>query len=355
MSSRFLFPTPHSEVFRGEAWGVFSKLTMIRFPRSSRRRNRSTRIAGAALVEFALVALVLYFLLAATIELGRSIYGAQSVQTVARVAARELAVTPLPAIGESLDTLLNEPLPEDSTDPRFVAMDRVRREIYDPCKLVLDLDDFEDAAQLDAFFAGLPIGNQLLRPLMIFDELPDGARLLRYPGALLEDVDGTCAETDTGFLVAIPRELNDGATIDWLDVVEEILDPNTGQSRFPVNAAPLGTGGVVALRVNYPFQSTMLSGYRATAPTADDPLPPNIANPILADDAGIVAANDPRGALALDGDTRVGAYTGRYGLGRQLALGAELRPFRKLLSATAIFRREVFLPPAPVPTPPTSP
>jgi hypothetical protein len=41
-------------------------------------------------------------------------------------------------------------------------------------------------------------------------------------------------------------------------------------------------------------------------------------------------------------DGGVGPYAGAYGLGRQLALGGRtVRPFRKLISAQAIYRREV--------------
>ena len=45
--------------------------------------------------------------------------------------------------------------------------------------------------------------------------------------------------------------------------------------------------------------------------------------------------------IVLD-DGAVGPYAGPYGLGRQFALaGRTLRPFRKLISAQAIYRREV--------------
>ena len=77
-------------------------------------------------------------------------------------------------------------------------------------------------------------------------------------------------------------------------------------------------------------------------PTDTDPLPPNRANPILADDGGVQQTNDAPGGLLGDDDT-VGPYAGAFGLGRQLALaGNVVRPFRKLVSAQAIFRREVF-------------
>ena len=43
---------------------------------------------GAALVEFALVSIVLYLLLAGAIEFGRLMFDANALQDVARVAAR---------------------------------------------------------------------------------------------------------------------------------------------------------------------------------------------------------------------------------------------------------------------------
>ena len=63
-----------------------------------------------------------------------------------------------------------------------------------------------------------------------------------------------------------------------------------------------------------------------------------------ADDSGVVETN----ALP-SGHTRpvatagaVGPYAGEYGLGRMFVAGETVRPFRKLLSAQMIFRREVF-------------
>ena len=64
-------------------------------PRGPARPRRPER--GAALVEFALVSLVLYLLLAGAIEFGRLMFDANALQDVARVAARELAVAPVRA------------------------------------------------------------------------------------------------------------------------------------------------------------------------------------------------------------------------------------------------------------------
>jgi hypothetical protein len=85
----------------------------------------------------------------------------------------------------------------------------------------------------------------------------------------------------------------------------------------------------------------MLSGYRSAPATDINPLPPNMSNVIAADDAGVQQNNAPPG-VPVDESGATGAYAGAYGLGRQFALaGRTVRPFRKLISAQAIFRREV--------------
>jgi hypothetical protein len=108
-----------------------------------------------------------------------------------------------------------------------------------------------------------------------------------------------------------------------------------------LGADPLPDRGLAAVRINYPYQAAMLSGFQPSLPTATDPLPPNMSNPILADDGSVREANSAPGGLVDDGG-QVGTYAGPFGLGRQLALaGRTVRPFRKLVSAQAIYRREV--------------
>jgi hypothetical protein len=105
---------------------------------------------------------------------------------------------------------------------------------------------------------------------------------------------------------------------------------------------PIPDRGLAAVRVNYPYQAALLSGFRTSVPTAIDPLPPNISTPIFADDSSVQQLNSTPGGL-LDDDGAIGPYAGPFGLGRQLALaGQTLRPFRKLITAQAIYRREVF-------------
>ena len=57
-------------------------------------RRAKTAQKGAALVEFALTALLLYLIFAVGIEFGRAIFVAQTIQDAARLAARELALEP---------------------------------------------------------------------------------------------------------------------------------------------------------------------------------------------------------------------------------------------------------------------
>lgn len=274
---------------------------------------------GAVLIEFAVVALILYFITAGVITFGQAIFSAQVIQDSARLAAREMALIPLPA---------------DITFEQALSDPNVKVKIFDEDLLVIDIDNI-GTLTLDQYFATLPIVNQALRPVMI-SETVSGQRLLRYPGALFSD-----PSTPTGFRVALPAVVaRDGSgieTIDWIPVVEEIANPATNPDPFlAVN------GGMVALRINYPYQSSMMSGFMKS-PGAGE-FDPTIGNVIVADDGAVqVVDNDgftPAGTPISTGGP--GAYKGSYGLGQQLAFAKEVRPFRKFLSAQAIFRREIY-------------
>jgi hypothetical protein len=129
-------------------------------------------------------------------------------------------------------------------------------------------------------------------------------------------------------------------------VLEEVrrdpADPSSGP--FPLGPEP-GHEGVVAVRINYPYQAAMISAFK---PSADGPFESDLSTPIVADDS-IGAPSPPSGSLRAELDPAdpeyYGPYAGRYGLGRlatPLGHGAGVRPFRKLLAAQAIYRREVF-------------
>jgi hypothetical protein len=273
---------------------------------------------GAVLVEFSLIAMTMALLMVVTVDFGRLMFAAQGLQDAARVAARELALASLPAEAD---------------------FDTARDTIFSRDCLVADLDVYPEPA---AFFevcnggAPAPVVNRALQALMIVDTSQPGRRLLRYPGALLAD-----PATPTGFTVGIPlvtaRDAEGVETIRWVDVVEEIrptADPASG-------SFAASQGGLVALRLNYPYQAGGLTAFR---PNPSGPFEPNVDSPIGADDNAVVQLDaPPQGTVIPAGPgASPGAYVGVFGLGRQLAFGREVRPFRRVLSAQAFFRREVF-------------
>ncbi len=300
---------------------------------------------GQALVEFAVVALMMYLLLAAILTFGHALYVAQGLQTAADLAAREISRTPLAA--------------DDSFEDVLAAGDL--DDIYNDDFLVFDLDTLGG----QNFFADIvptwPAVNQQLAMLMIVDR-PDfngdgtvDRQFIRYPGALLED-----ASMPAGYTVGIPlvssRAADGVETIRWVPVVEEIdtedsPGDNTGDNPNPFQISS-SQRGLVALRINFPFQSASMSSFR---PNAAGPFEPSLGNPNAADDGGVIEVNpdDRPGSLKeapLEGPALyAGTYGGKYGLGAQGAMGSQaftgrrpVRPFRRVISAQAIYRREVF-------------
>lgn len=298
--------------------------------------------SGQSLVEFAVVALVLYMLLAAILTFGHALYVAQGLQDAVDLAAREISRAPLPA-DETFEDVLDSGVlgPGDQN-------------IFDDDFLVFDLNSLGD----QNFFADIvptwPRLNQQLATLMIVDR-PDfdgdgsaDANLIRYPGALLED-----SSTPTGYTVGIPlvesRSTTGVESIRWIPVVEEIDTEDSPADDSGANPDPFRASsnakGVVALRINYPFQSASMSSFRRT--TAN-PYDPTIGNPNVANDGEVVELNaaDRPGALVgqpLESDNiYAGTYGGEYGLGAQGAMGMTVRPYRRVISSQAIYRREVF-------------
>ncbi len=324
------------------------------------RRERRER--GAALVEFALVSIVLYLLLAGAIEFGRMMFDANALQDVARTAARELSVAPIRATATFDYALTCDP----SGDANCLV--NLKARVFDPACLVIDVTDPAYALDPQGYIAALPVVNRALMPLMITE--PQRPNLMRYAGALLADDSGNACSAvgpngqadATGLTVGIPlvndRDANGLETITWVPVVEEIraradrdcpargpfslVYQPTADDCGPLAADPLTDRGIAAVRINYPYQAATLSAFRSTTTDVNvDPLPPNIGSFITADDGGVQQNNDAPGAPVDDGLT-AGTYNGPFGLGRQYALaGQVVRPFRKLLSAQAIFRREV--------------
>ncbi|EGF24772.1 TadE/TadG family type IV pilus assembly protein [Rhodopirellula baltica] len=333
----------------------------------SRRHNRS----GQALVEFGLVALVLYMLVGGAITFGIWIYAAGQIQQAANVGARELSQTPLP-FDETFENALEQKI--------------VRQRVYDDRWLVIDLTKLKEEKPNHNFFTyvvpQMPLLNQQLAVLYIRDDIPDetvpGGRrhLMRYPGALLKRSEGEPDESGIeypdyvadDYFVQIPLVIerkeghNNGGgaeRIRWVGVVEEVDDPDTNPEPFSLENANLDMRGVVALRVHYPAQSTWLSSYQdrgAFVPNGGDPnvanddavepLNPEAMKGTLLDSKPLVFEN------SLGESVYAGTYGGKYGLGIHGAMTSPeltgdaigIRPYRRVLVSHAIFRREVFLP-----------
>ena len=299
-----------------------------------RKRLPNSR-RGQSLVEFAVVSLVTYMLLAATLTFGYLIFVAQGMQQAADLGARELSQIPLDPELTFEDAL------QEST-----VQDRIYSEDY----LVFDLATLGTQNFFTDVVPTWPLLNQQLATMMIVDR-PDldgdgnpDHELLRYPGTLLSN-----PATPTGFTVGIALvESRDGSgteTIRWVPVVEEIdteqANDNAGTNPDPFQVGPNPINGVVALRINYPFQSASMSSFRSNPAGQFEP---TLGNPNIANDGGVVETNasERPGGLVNQALAGGSTYGGTYGLGAQEALGQVIRPYRRVISTQAIYRREVF-------------
>ena len=272
-------------------------------------------------MEFAMVSFVLYLLMVVLLDLGRASLATQTIQSAADVFATELARAP---VGATLT--FEEALDEQDG--------YVSKTIFDEDHLVIVLEGgLGTQSGLDSYFAGLPIVNQILRPLMIRDTLQDGNEtpVLRYPGAILQK-DGS----ESGYTVRIPRveypdpglDLSE-TVLEWLPVIQEVLPGPGAPSNFPIDS-PGPFPGYVNVRVHYPYQAAAMSafdeGYIVTGE----------------DGAVSVSASLPDG-LSLPGwleEDEPGPYAGPYGLGHHYAFLKKVRPYRRVLSIQAAARRE---------------
>jgi hypothetical protein len=297
-------------------------------------------------LEFALIFLVIYLLIVAIIEFGRLFTGTQTLQSAADQAARELSRVPLPSTATFADALANQ---------------QVIDGVYDPNYLAINVSGWQPGQSLFDFFAAeginLPSVNQALLPMMTSDKV-GGVSLLRYPGALITSSSATGKPGYSGYTVAVPLVVSSSGvgpeTIEWHAVLEEITD-STGNGAFSVTSTPPSgmPGGVVAIRLNYPFQAATMAGYQAAPLDANGETLPNAFSPMIADDGGVTATNtspgdgtptapDPPPSDAQSGQSYAGPYGGTYGLGEMGLYKKTVRPFRRVISAQAVVRREVF-------------
>jgi hypothetical protein len=226
-------------------------------------------------------------------------------QQAADVGAQELARLPLP--------------PDIDDDELEAALaSGALADIYDETKLVL-LGPIEEINPNE-----LPLINRLLFPLYV-----RSGDLLHYPGTLALNSDG-------GPVVLIPlindRDVSGVEDIgQWVKVVEVAIDEER-----------------VTLQINYPYQTAAMVAhqYRHEDGTIDGIYTPgeHVENiPVLADDAAVERNLDkvPTG-YSIVGGSAAPQYAGELGLGELQAYATRVRPYRKVVQARGIYRREVY-------------
>ncbi len=317
------------------------------------RERDGRRRRGSALVEFALLAFVVWLILAGVLELGRAFSAQQILQHAARTIAREMSLLELPH-DASFDEALRAVF-----DTRFLVIDA---NLLARCGKPLFGEPGHDAGVAELFVEQVPIGNRLLRPLMIHDQVGE-LRMIRYPGAVLARTDGVSASSPcpegSVFTVGIAELDRPASRIRWRAVVSPEPVPGDPAATPGRDDYALEAGGWAGVRVRYPFQSAALLASRETGVV--DPATGRMTRTLvdvdgdgaLVDtgleslDASLLppgAADDALSSLSIQ------AYAGPRGLGRLFSLpdgGGEarsVRPYRRLLSAVAGFRRETFLP-----------
>ncbi len=315
------------------------------------------------------------------------LYCDQALQQAADIAARELSRTPLPPSCTLHAVLYGWSDGSDdalSATPSGAATlqlyQQARHNVFDERYLVLTIDNPNSPAPPTGgtyagmtFNGGHPIGDfplviQQLMPIMINDQIvpwgasggtsgAGGIAVLRYPGAVFTDPnpDSSLNPPASGYLVRIPNVAAPEYPGTAMDTVS--FDDTNDNDRAVQEIVPSGTStttpmdlasaqrGVVALRINYPCQSASMSGYQ----TVPDPTQQPTVYPVVPISAGYTAgggAPEPAGVGGgMESVYEFGPYAGEESLGRQAAwagLANNVRPYRRVLSAQAIYRREVF-------------
>jgi Flp pilus assembly protein TadG len=128
------------------------------------RRWRFRR-KGQSLVEFSLIAMVLYFLFAGILTFGQLLSGAQTAQSAADTAAREIARLPLPPATSVSGGAIS--LYDVLYNPAYNGT-QVRTQVFDPQYLMVNLTTSLPAGtSLADWVKNWPVVNQMLYPLMI--------------------------------------------------------------------------------------------------------------------------------------------------------------------------------------------
>ena len=163
-------------------------------------------------------------------------------------------------------------------------------------------------------------------------------QFLWYPGA----IPGTDTSGRSMYCIALvtSRQASGAENIEWVPVIEQAEPPDpSGLDAFNVASS---YRGLVALRINFAYQSATMSALSSRQTT----LPPEpTGEAITAQDGSVAVVSNPLGftpTMNTEAGSLDNIYSGPYGLGSQQALLRSVRPFRRVLSAQAVARREVF-------------
>jgi hypothetical protein len=297
----------------------------LKSPWKCSRRGCNRR--GQSLVEFAVVALVVYMLLAAILTFGQLLFSAQTLQQAADVAAREIGRTPLSATADMMDVLYSSD-PNTYSSVAGSGTSSVRTALFNPALLQFDLTTVPPGETVLDVVRTWPVINQMLYPLMVLAGSDAQATYLVYPGAV-PCSDSRSASRNVWCVAEVTgRQGNGGETITWVPVVEEM---NTG-------AFSVATSGLVTVRINFGYQSASMSAY----PPQQTWPPGPTGLPYGANDGNVTTSQGFYTPTAAPISSLDNTYSGQYGLGSQQAVGTTVRPYRSLISAQAIYRREVF-------------
>jgi hypothetical protein len=299
------------------------------------RHRPKTKRSGQALIEFAFLLALLVIIIGATLSFGLFFFQANTLQQAVDVAAQEISRMPFsPTAQLGLGNL-------DAADTTVMYDASFQSQIYDEQYLVIHQGEWDASTPFNGDFQAyvdtLPLLNRLLATVMVRDDsLAIGA--IRYPGAV---VTNSITSEETVLVPLIGYNTDGSETlIQWVAPVEEIR-PGGGQGPFSLaatNTAASFVPGMVALRINYPAQSTTLVNRTGSRGQVI----------VEADDAslgdGDTGSNYSLVVAAESGAADTTIHSGRYGLGRQAALfvASGIRPYRTVMSVQAIYRREVF-------------
>ncbi len=286
------------------------------------RPTRTARNSGQAMVEFAIVAIALYLLIAGILTFGRMFFAAQVLQQASDVFAKELSETPLPPDA----TLYGTASASETVTPAALQDPTVVANVFDQTKLSFNITPWMNNSQGLTLLqyleqnGPLPIVNRLLVPLMIIEQ-QNGVTTLTYPGIQL-DANGN---------YDIPL-LSSTGTVQMIPVVEAAGSPDCFPLQATSNAAGTlsATGGIAAVRLNYAFQSEWLSAHDSSGNLIEAP---STESPNYFPTSG-------------------GLYQGEDQLGQQQVAAMIVRPYQVVLNGQAAYRREIFAPEAATTTTP---